>query len=132
VQPLKEFGEPVMDALGPIPYTDLNQMLDGGFPKGALNYWKSTFVRDFSDDAIDTVVEVFAECPTPMSGILFERWHGAMQRVAPGTTAYGHRDLGDNLLIVSEWLDPALTDSGVAWARDAYAALAPFRAPGSY
>ena len=132
VRPLKEFGAPVMDALGPIPYTDLNQMLDGGFPKGAMNYWKSTFVRDFSDDAIDTVVEVFADCPTPMSGILFERWHGAMQRVASDATAYGHRDLGDNVLIVSEWLDPALTDSGVAWARHAYNALAPFRAPGSY
>lgn len=132
VRPLKEFGKPVMDALGPMQYSELNQMLDGGFPRGALNYWKSTFVRDISDETIDTIVEVFADCPTPMSGMLFERWHGAMRRVPPSATAYGLRDLGDNLLIVSEWMDPAQTNSGIAWARDAYAALASFRAAGGY
>lgn len=69
VRPLKEFGEPVLDGLGPMPYVALNQMLDGGFPRGALNYWKSAFVRDFSDEAIDTLTRVFADCPAPMSGI---------------------------------------------------------------
>src|SRR5690606_36954247 len=79
LQPLKEFGPPAMDALGPIPYTALNQMLDAGFPKGGLNYWKSTFLRDVSDEVIDAVVGAFADCPVPMATILFERWHGAMQ-----------------------------------------------------
>jgi FAD/FMN-containing dehydrogenase len=132
VRPLKEFGQPVMNALGPMQYAALNQMLDGGFPQGALNYWKSTFVRELSDEVIDTVIDVFVDCPAPMSGILFERWHGAMQRVAPDATAYGLRELGDNLLIVSEWLDPALTESAIAWAREAYAAITPFRASGNY
>lgn len=132
VRPLKEFGTPVMDAFGPMQYAELNQMLDGGFPRGALNYWKSTFVRDISDQVIDTVIDVFADCPAPMSGMLFERWHGATQRVAADATAYGLRELGDNLLIAAEWLDPALTESGISWAREAYAALAPFRASGNY
>src|SRR2546428_2299875 len=35
--PVKAFGPPVVDALGPIPYVALNGLLDGGFPKGALN-----------------------------------------------------------------------------------------------
>lgn len=132
VRPLKEFGPPVMDSLGPMQYAELNQMLDGGFPRDALNYWKSTFVRDVSDQVIDTVIDAFADCPAPMSGMLFERWHGATQRVAADATAYGLRELGDNLLIAAEWLDPALTESGIAWAREAYAALAPFRASGHY
>lgn len=132
VRPLKEFGPPVMDSLGPMQYAELNQMLDGGFPRDALNYWKSTFVRDVSDQVIDTVIDAFADCPAPMSGMLFERWHGATQRVAADATAYGLRELGDNLLIAAEWLDPALTESGIAWAREAYAALAPFRASGNY
>jgi hypothetical protein len=29
-----------MDALDPMPYCQLNSMLDGGYPRGALNYWK--------------------------------------------------------------------------------------------
>ena len=51
-EPIKAFGPPVMDAMGPIPYSALNGMLDAAFPKGALNYWKAQFLTDLSDDAI--------------------------------------------------------------------------------
>jgi FAD/FMN-containing dehydrogenase len=132
VRPLKELGDVAMDALGPIPYNDLNKMLDAGFPKGALNYWKSTFVPEVSDGAVDAVVDAFAACPVPMSGMLFERWHGAMQRVPADATAYGLRDHGHNLLVLAEWLDPKQTPAGVAWARESFAALESHRAPGNY
>ena len=65
MRPLKAFGSPVLDALGPMPYCQLNGMLDAGYPKGALNYWKSSFLAQLSDDAIDTMVESFARCPDP-------------------------------------------------------------------
>ena len=72
MQPLKKFGSPVMDALGPMPYCELNRMLDAGYPKGALNYWKSSFLAQLSDDAIDTMIACFAECPSPMDSIVLE------------------------------------------------------------
>src|SRR6202171_4665875 len=34
MRPLKRFGSPVLDAIGPIPYCQLNGMLDGGYPRG--------------------------------------------------------------------------------------------------
>ena len=34
VKPVKEFGQPVMDAMGLLPYSALNSMLDAGFPQG--------------------------------------------------------------------------------------------------
>ncbi len=37
MRPLKQFGQPLMDAIGPMPYCQLNAMLDGAFPKGAPN-----------------------------------------------------------------------------------------------
>ena len=69
MQPLKQFGSPAMDALGPMPYAQLNGMLDAAYPKGALNYWKSSFLKHLSDEAIDTMVGCFARCPTPMGAI---------------------------------------------------------------
>jgi FAD/FMN-containing dehydrogenase len=51
LKPIKEFGQPVVDAMGPLPYNALNSMLDAGFPKGALNYWKSSFLSELSDQA---------------------------------------------------------------------------------
>ena len=43
-------------------------MLDAGFPRGALNYWKSSFMMELSDQAIEHSCRSFAACPSPMSG----------------------------------------------------------------
>jgi FAD/FMN-containing dehydrogenase len=131
-RPLKQFGPPVMDAIGPMPYAQLNGMLDGGFPKGALNYWKSSFLARLSDDAIDTLIDCFARCPTPMGALLLEHFHGAATRVGVSDTAFPHRADGHNLLVLSEWIEPAKTEACIAWARKTYAAMEGFMAPGRY
>jgi FAD/FMN-containing dehydrogenase len=131
-RPLKQFGPPVMDAIGPMPYCQLNGMLDAGFPKGALNYWKSSFLARLSDDAIDTMIDCFARCPTPMGALLLEHFHGAATRVGVGDTAFPHRADGHNLLVLSEWMDPAKTELCIAWARKTYAEMERFMAPGRY
>ena len=132
VQPIKRFGSPVIDALGPMPYCQLNSMLDDGYPKGALNYWKSSFLARLSDDAIDTMIECFEHCPTPMGQLLLEHFHGAATRVGATDTAFPHRREGYNFLVVSQTMDPAIADRCTAWVRQTYAAMEPFVAPGRY
>ena len=94
VQPIKSFGSPAMDVIGTVPYCDMNTMLDGGFPRGALNYWKSAFLAGLSDEAIRTMIDCFAKCPTPMGALMLEHFHGAVTRVGPTDTAFPHRDVG--------------------------------------
>jgi FAD/FMN-containing dehydrogenase len=130
--PLKQFGRPILDAAGPTSYCELNGMLDAGYPKGAFNYWKSTFLRQLSDDAIDTMIACFARCPTPMGQLLLEHIHGAATRVGVEETAFPHRAEGYNFLVLSQWIDPAMTDRCVAWARETYQQMEPFAAPGRY
>jgi FAD/FMN-containing dehydrogenase len=132
MRPIKEFGSPVMDAIGPMPYCALNAMLDAGFPKGALNYWKSSFLTHLSDEAIDGMIACFAECPTPMGSVLIEHFHGAATRIGISETAFPHRTEGYNLVVLSEWLDHAVTDRCIAWARDTYTAMSPCMGPGRY
>ncbi len=132
MQPIKRFGSPVIDALGPMPYCQLNSMLDGGYPKGALNYWKSSFLAQLSDAAIETMIACFEQCPTPMGQLLLEHFHGAASRVGTTDTAFPHRRDGYNLLILSQTMDPAIADRCTAWARQTYAAMQPFVAPGRY
>src|SRR5260370_21746162 len=131
-EPIKKFGSPAMDAIGPMPYCQLNAMLDGAYPKGALNYWKSSFLARLTDEAIDRMIECFARCPTPMGQMLLEHFHGAASRVGVSDTAFPHRADGYNLLVLSEWMDQANTGRCVAWARDTYAAMESFMAPGRY
>lgn len=132
MKPVKAFGPPVMDAVSPIPYNALNSMLDAGFPKGALNYWKSSFLKELSDAAIDTMIACYAKCPTPMGKLLIEHFHGAACRVPVDATAFPHRAVGYNLLVLSEWMDPAATGACTAWARETYDAMKPFRSTARY
>ena len=130
--PIKAFGPPVMDALGPMPYCALNSMLDAAYPKGALNYWKSNFLARLSDDAIDSMIDCFARCPTPMGQLLIEHFHGAATRVPVVDTAFPHRSDGYNFLVLAEWMDPGHTDRCIAWARETYAAMSPAFGAGRY
>jgi FAD/FMN-containing dehydrogenase len=126
VAPIKTFGTPVLDAMGPIPYVALNGMLDGAFPKGALNYWKSHFLEELDDAAIDAMIARMDSCPSPMSQILFEHFHGAATRVATDATAYALRRHGFNTLLLGEWTDPSRNDVNIQWVKETEAALKPF------
>ncbi|MGE0224474.1 MAG: FAD-binding oxidoreductase [Acetobacteraceae bacterium] len=132
VAPIKSFRPAALDAIGPIAYADINMMLDDGYPKGALNYWKSSFLRSLDDDAIRTVIDCFAACPTPMGQMLMEHFHGAVTRVGMTDTAFPHREEGYNLLVLAQWLDRAQNDTCTAWARQSYAAMQPFMGAGRY
>ncbi len=125
VAPLKSFGSPVLDMVGPIPYSQLNSMLDAGYPRGALNYWKSGFLNDLSDEVIDALIEQFSHCPSPMSGLILECFHGAVTRIEPTATAFPYRNRGYNLAIVSQWMTPEEADANVAWARETFGAVEP-------
>jgi FAD/FMN-containing dehydrogenase len=129
---IRKFGAPVLDAVQPMPYGAANQLLDGAFPKGALNYWKSSLVKPPSGDAIDVMIEQFSRAPSPMDSLLLEHFHGAMTRVPVEATAYPHREEAYNFLVAAEWVDGSLTDRCVAWARETFAAMKPHMAAGRY
>ena len=132
VAPIKSFGKPLMDVIGPMPYPAVNTMVDGGFPKGALNYWKSNFLTALPDAAFDTMIDRFAAAASPMSALLLEHFHGAATRVGATDTAFPHRAVGYNFLAVGEWMDPADSKANVAWTRQAYDAMASHFAHGRY
>jgi len=123
--PFKDFGSPLMVEVGPMPYPQMNTLLDAGYPAGALNYWLSSFTRGLPDALIDTAVERFATVPSPMTAILFEHFHGAVTRIGESDTAVPHREPGWNLLLPSVWTDPADTDANIKWTRETFASLRP-------
>jgi FAD/FMN-containing dehydrogenase len=125
LEPFKTWGSPLLVEVGPMPYPVMNTILDAAYPAGALNYWMSSFVKGLTDELIDIVVERFAAIPSPMSVVLFEHFHGAVTRVGVTDTAVPHRDEGWNLLLPSEWTDPADTERNIAWTRETFSALRP-------
>lgn len=55
--PLRGFGRPLLDMVGPRPYTVLQSMFDAGSPRGWHYYWKSVETGPLRDPIIDAVVE---------------------------------------------------------------------------
>jgi len=121
--PFLAFGSPLVTEVGPMPYPVMNTLIDAGYPEGALNYWLSSFTSGLSDALIDLMIERFASVPSPMSAILLEHFHGAVTRVPETATAVPHREAGYNLLLPTEWMDPADTTRCIAWTKDTYAAF---------
>jgi FAD/FMN-containing dehydrogenase len=126
--PLREFGQPLMVELGPMPYAVMNTLLDDGFPRGALNYWKSSFVESLDDELIDLAIERFETTPSPLNAILFEHFHGAVTRVGVSDSAVPHREVGYNLVMPSVWLDAADTEANIAWTRATFDLFSPYLA----
>jgi FAD/FMN-containing dehydrogenase len=46
--------------------------------------------------------------------------------VAPTATAYAMRSPGFNMLVLSQWMNPADDAAGIGWARRAYDRMRPF------
>ena len=131
-KPIKAFGPPVMDMLGPMPYVASNMMMDDAFEKGSRNYWKSHFVAELSDGVAAALIDAFSKLPTPMCQVVIEHFHGKSTRVPIGDTAFTMRDTGYNILFVSQWTDPKDDERCKQWARESYASLTPYLSPRRY
>ena len=132
VAPVRTLGAPAADMIERIPYPLANMSADALFPPGVLGYWKSAFFSELSEAAITVLVDAFERAPTDQCTLVIEAFQGQATRIEPTATAYPHRQAGHNLLLISQWTDPADSDAGIAWARTTFEALAPHMADRSY
>jgi hypothetical protein len=132
LKPLREFGPPLADLVSRMPYPAINTQIDALFPRGTLNYWKSAFFSELSDDAVDTMIAAFQDSPTTMCGLVVEHFSGEVTRIAPTATAFPHRSPGENCIIAAQWTDPAQTDESIAWTRGLFDALRPHMSDSAY
>ena len=133
VKPLRTFSPLLMDQIGPIPYTAAQQLIDGFYPFGLQNYWKSCFLKKISDEAIDTMVTYCAKRPTPMChGIIEHQLGGAVRRVDRDATAFGQRDAEYSFMSLGVCAEAADTDKCIRWAREFWDAMQPWSTGGAY
>ncbi|WP_126662367.1 FAD-binding oxidoreductase [Haloterrigena salifodinae] len=130
--PIREYGDPVADVVGPHRYAEFQQAFDPLLTEGARNYWKSHNFSTIPDEAIDTVVEYARNLPTVQSEIFFGQIGGAMGRVPADATAFPHRDAEYGMNVHTRWEDPAMDDACIAWSREFFDAMAPYATGGVY
>jgi FAD/FMN-containing dehydrogenase len=131
-QPLRGFGPPVADLVGPMPYRQLQTLFDEAFARGRRYYFKSNFTRSISDEAIATLVEQFPKAPSKMSMVYFQQLGNTANRIAASDAAFGHRDALCEWGCDAVWLDPAEDAANIAWARQVAEAMRPFTSGSDY
>jgi Berberine and berberine like len=130
--PLRRLGKPIADVLGPHPFVGWQAAFDPLLTPGARNYWKTNDFTELSDGAIDVITQAVTSLPGPESEIFIAQVGGAMSRVAPGATAYPHRNAHFIMNVHTRWREMAQDRACIAWARELFKATAPFATGAGY
>ena len=80
---------PLFELVTPIPYVQLQKMLDEANAFGIYAYDRTLYLKAFSDDVIAVVAEHLARKTSPHSPVLFYRLDGAYSSVGDDDTAFG-------------------------------------------
>jgi hypothetical protein len=126
VERLRAFGPPLVDLLGPMPYTAVQRMMDDAMPFGRHVYLRSDHLTGLGDDVIATCVGQAAAVTSPLSVAVIVPLGGAVTRVGEHDTAFSHRSTPFDIDIFSIWTDPHESDRHLQWGRGFGAALQPF------
>ena len=131
IRPLRQFGTPLVDLVGPTRYVDHQRAIDDTVPHGWHYYWKGTGLAALSDDVIDIVANHAYDATSPRSYAAIFHLGGEVARVPRAATAYSGRDVAHTMSIDAVWLaehDDTVRSAETMWARSFFDALNAHRA----
>ncbi len=132
IEPLRHFGRPIGEYLGPQPFTAWQSAFDPLLTPGARNYWKSHDFSELNDPAIGLIVQHAGMLPTPECEIFIAHLDGAAGRVASDAMAYPHRNARFVLNVHTRWRDAARDAECMIWARRFFEETGPHATGGVY
>jgi len=89
--PLRAWGSPLVDHVGPMPYAQWQRMQDPGAPRGHYYYWKTANYGALSDSTLHELASMAYCLPTKRGEIHLQHMGGAVARIAAEETAFAHR-----------------------------------------
>jgi FAD/FMN-containing dehydrogenase len=117
---------PLFDLVTPIPYVQLQKLLDEANAFGRCAYDKSHYIAELSDDVIAVVEEHLPRKASPLSPLLFYRLDGAYSEAGEDETAFsGGRSPRWNCFIVGVTDSPEKLAEERLWVRSFWEALRP-------
>jgi FAD/FMN-containing dehydrogenase len=126
VTQIRESLPPLFDLVTPMPYVELQKLLDESYAWGSCSYEKGTYIQDLSDPVIEVVTEHVRRKNSPMSALLFYRLDGAYSQVGDDATALsGGRSPRYGTFIFGFAPDAELLAADRRWVRNFWEALRP-------
>jgi hypothetical protein len=117
---------PLFDLVTPMPYVQLQQLLDEANAWGSYCYDKGAYVEGLSDEVIDVITKHVPRKRSPMSALLMYRLDGAYCEPGDGQTAFsGGRTPRYGVFIVGLTSERDLLVAERGWVRSVWDALRP-------
>jgi FAD/FMN-containing dehydrogenase len=132
MQPLRDLGDPVADLVGPMPYAQMQGLIDALYPRGTNAYMKAGYLSGLDDHAIGAVTRYHQEATSPASEMHIHHFGGAVARVGQDETAYNERQAPFVLNILAITHEPGPLDEHIEWANRLYSDIEPSLTGGAY
>ncbi|WP_378946544.1 FAD-binding oxidoreductase [Mesorhizobium sp. ANAO-SY3R2] len=129
---LRGIGTPIVDVVGPSPFTGWQAAFDPLLAPGARNYWKSHDFIELSDETIEILDGAVRNLPGPECEIFIGHVGGAAGRVAADATAFPQRNSHFVMNVHARWREAAMDRNCIDWAREIYEAAKPQAAGTAY
>jgi FAD/FMN-containing dehydrogenase len=125
LEPIRALGDPIVDLIGPLPYTAQQSLMDDMDPKGLHQYWKAEFLAELSPAYLAAFREQALKATSWHSYSVIFHIGGALNERAPDDGAVGNRDAQFVSGFSGVWV-PGETPDQTAWVQEAWAAIRPF------
>lgn len=132
IEPFRKLGTPVMQQVGPMPYTLVQKMFDAAAVPGRRFYMRSNYLENLNESVVSAFADAYARTPSPLNAVIIVSMGGAVGRVAPDATAYYHRAFPYTTTVLCGWDDAKSDEANVNWLRDLWADLSPQLPTGVY
>ena len=124
---IREAVPPLFELVTPMPYVELQQLLDEASAWGHFGYEKSCYVDGLPDDAIAVITDQLPRKSSPPSVLLVYRLDGAYSQVGDDDTAFsGGRSPRYAIFMSGLAATPELLVAERAWVRSFWDALHPY------
>jgi FAD/FMN-containing dehydrogenase len=131
LRPIREFGSPFADLVGPMPYLEVQKLLDPGSPWGFLNYWKAEAVQELSDELIELNLAHGEQIRAPLTVTFFQPLGGALGRIPADAVAINPDAGGWVVHAIAVWETEAEAEYEMAWVRRWGEFMEPFARAGA-
>lgn len=125
LQPLLDFGQPMLDHSGVKSYTEAQQVFDHDYPDGLRYYWKSINLLQLDEETLQQIVTCARQQPSPYSTTDLWDIRGRVARNLPESSFYG-REAAFLLNPEANWIDPQVDAMNIAWVKEFVASMEKF------
>ena len=128
LEPLRQYGGRRHEIAGVMPFVDVQTAFDAFIPNdgSVLAYWKSVFLDELADEAIEILEERSQHRSSASTMIIVQHMGTGVRRVASDATAFNTRSGRFVVNLMGMWSDSAESVRHTEWVRDCWSRLAPW------